>query len=56
LQIFKRLNYPLNWYSIGLISLCFTILISYLSYHYFEIFFLNLKKRYAGFGLQKQFA
>jgi peptidoglycan/LPS O-acetylase OafA/YrhL len=56
LQIFKRLKYDLNWYSIGFIALSFTIILSFLSYNYFELFFLNLKKRYTNFNMQKQFA
>ncbi len=53
LQLFKGFSYKINWYSTGLIALCFTIMISYISYHYFELFFLSLKKRYANYSVQK---
>jgi peptidoglycan/LPS O-acetylase OafA/YrhL len=55
-QLFKGLNYKLNWYSVGLIALGCSIILSYLSYNYFELFFLNQKKRYLNFSLKKQIA
>jgi peptidoglycan/LPS O-acetylase OafA/YrhL len=55
-QLCRSLHLEVSWYWIGLISLCFTIILSYLSYNYFELFFLNLKKRYNNFSMQKQFA
>jgi peptidoglycan/LPS O-acetylase OafA/YrhL len=44
--IFKKIDIKLNYLSVQLILISTTILVSYLSYNYFETYFLNKKKKY----------
>lgn len=44
--ILKKIDIKLNYLSVQLILISTTILVSYLSYNYFETYFLNKKKKY----------